>query len=454
MGKLEVVILAAGKGTRMRSSQPKVMHNLGGKPLLQHVLETAAQLDPLSVHLVVGHGANAVSEFCKPWTVNIVQQAQQLGTGHAVLQVLPDLSPGSVVLVLYGDVPLTAPSTLTALVNAVTDQSLALLTVELDKPSGYGRILRDEQDEVVAIVEEKDATPLQRQIREVNSGVMAIPVGILHDCLPHLNNQNAQGEYYLTDLIASARNAGYSVSTLACQNSYEVFGVNDRSQQAELERYYQKHQARQLMQAGVTLADPARFDCRGSLTAGADCFIDINCVFEGDVSLGSNVSIGPNCIVKNARIGDNVTIHANTLIEDSLVGADCVLGPYARLRPGSELARAVKIGNFVEIKKALIGEDSKVNHLSYVGDAEVGNHVNIGAGTITCNYDGVNKHKTLISDGVFVGSNTALVAPVIIASGTTIAAGSTVTQDSKPDQLVVARSRQRNIDGWKRPAKK
>ncbi len=454
MGKLEVVILAAGKGTRMRSSHPKVMHRLGGKPLLQHVLETSTQLQPESVHLVVGHGADAVSEFCKPWAVNIVHQAEQLGTGHAVLQVLPDLAPASVALVLYGDVPLIGQDTLTELVNAASDQTLALLTVVLDTPTGYGRILRDDKNEIVAIVEEKDATPLQRQIREVNTGVMAIPVSVLQNCLPRLENQNAQEEYYLTDLVALGRSAGCSIKALACRNSYEVFGVNDRLQQAELERYYQKSKAQQLMQAGLTLADPARFDCRGSLTAGADCFIDINCLFEGDVTLGSNVAVGPNCIIKNSRIGDNVVIHGNTLVEDSIVSADCVLGPYARLRPGTELARAAKIGNFVEIKKARIGEDSKVNHLSYVGDADVGDQVNIGAGTITCNYDGVNKHTTRIGDAVFVGSNTALVAPITIAAGTTIAAGSTVTQNSKPDQLVVARARQRNIDGWKRPSKK
>ncbi len=449
---LEAVILAAGKGTRMKSNLPKVMHPIAGKPMLNHVLDSAAELAPEKIHLVLGHGAEVIREhIAASANLDVVLQEQQLGTGHAVMQVLPKLSPASTTLILYGDVPLIRADTLRRLAALANDQTLALLTVRLADPTGYGRILRDEQNLVAAIVEQKDATPEQLALNEVNTGFMAIPSQFLREYLPQLSNQNAQGEYYLTDIIALARASGLTVTSLETAYPYEVQGVNNRRQQAQLERQYQSLLAERLMDEGLTLLDPARFDCRGQLRTGADCVIDVNCVFEGTVHLGNNVQIEANCVIRNATIADGTRIHANTVIEDAEIGADCHIGPFARIRPGSSFARGARVGNFVETKKTCLGEGSKINHLSYVGDAEVGANVNIGAGTITCNYDGVNKHKTYIHDQVFVGSNTALVAPVEIGEGATIAAGSTITQNIPPRQLGVARERQRNIEGWHRP---
>mgnify|MGYP001243176382 FL=1 len=450
---LEAIILAAGKGTRMKSSLPKVMHPLAGKPFLQHVLETTRSLAPANIHLVLGHGAEVVQASLNLAEVNVVPQEQQLGTGHAVMQVLPHLADDSVVLILYGDVPLISRETLEKLASVANRKALGLLTVRLPDPTGYGRVLRDQQGNISAIVEQKDASPEQRAINEVNTGFIAVHAAFLRDCLPKLSNQNAQGEYYLTDIIAMAKAAGLDVVSLETRHLYEVQGVNNRQQQAELEREFQQHQAQRLMEQGLTLLDPARFDCRGELQIGADCIVDINCVFEGRVTLGNNVRVGPNCLIKDAVIADDVHIEANSVIDDAVIGPECHIGPFARVRPGSNFAKGAKVGNFVETKKAVVGEGSKINHLSYVGDAEVGADVNIGAGTITCNYDGVNKHKTRIHDQVFVGSNTALVAPVEIGTGATIAAGSTITQNVQAQQLGVARERQRNIDGWQRPKK-
>ncbi len=451
---LEIVILAAGKGTRMHSQKPKVMHLLAGKPLLDHVYHQAQALQPTAIHLVVGHAAEVLQNHTRDWGINCVLQAEQLGTGHAVLQALPAIKAESTVLILYGDVPLIAEESLRQLVAKVDDQSLALLTVELDNPHGYGRIARDESGQVRAIVEQKDASQAELQIREVNTGVMAATGACLQRWLPQLQNNNAQGEFYLTDIVALARAESLSINTLRAPSAEDVMGVNDRQQQAQLERIYQRRAAAQLMKAGVTLLDPERFDCRGTLTAGSDCQIDINCIFEGDVALGNKVTIGANCIIKNAVIGDHCDIQPNSLIEGSRVGNHCNVGPFARLRPGTYLADGAKIGNFVETKKAIVGAGSKINHLSYVGDAVLGANVNVGAGTITCNYDGVNKHLTEIGDDVFVGSNTALVAPVKLGHKATIGAGSTITRNVGDEQLAVARQNQRNIDGWSRPSKK
>ena len=450
---LQIIILAAGKGTRMRSNTPKVLHTLAAKPFVQHVLDRATDLGAASTYIVTGHGAEQVEQALANSGAAFVAQTEQLGTGHAVQQVLPHIQPEASVLILYGDVPLTKTETLSNLLMLVSSESMGLLTVNLAEPSGYGRILRDANEQVTAIVEQKDAGLEQLAIQEVNTGVMAVKGKHLLAWLPQLSNSNAQGEYYLTDIIAMACAAGIEVKTAQPRSEAEVMGVNDRIQQAQLERIYQREQAEALLTAGVTLLDPARFDCRGTLTAGSDCVIDINCIFEGDVTLGDNVTIGANCSIKNAKIGDNTDIKANTIIEDSTIAGGSDIGPFARLRPGTELALGAKIGNFVETKKVHIGAGSKVNHLSYVGDAVVGKGVNIGAGTITCNYDGVNKHQTTIEDDVFVGSNTALVAPVTVAKGSTIGAGSTVTQSSKDHQLVVARAKQRNIDNWRRPVK-
>ncbi|MCK9502752.1 MAG: bifunctional UDP-N-acetylglucosamine diphosphorylase/glucosamine-1-phosphate N-acetyltransferase GlmU [Porticoccaceae bacterium] len=451
---IDVVILAAGKGTRMKSSLPKVLHPLAGKPLLGHVIDTAKTLPDASISVVIGHGSEQISQTFANDDIQWISQHQQLGTGHAVQQAAPFIHDKSVVLVLYGDVPLIAATTLSQLVEKVSDSSMALLTVTMADPTGYGRILRNQQGAVVAIVEEKDATPEQKLIPEVNTGVMALQAEKLKTWLPQLENNNAQGEYYLTDLIAIAAQAGIQIASLQPANSMETQGVNNRSQLHQLERYCQYQQAEKLMAAGVTIADASRFDCRGSLRCGADSFIDINAVFEGDVVLGANVSIGANCTIKDAVIGDNVVIKANTVIEGPVTLEDNVdVGPFARLRPGTVLRKAARIGNFVETKKADIGAGSKVNHLSYIGDATIGDHANIGAGTITCNYDGVNKFQTRIGDGAFIGSNTALVAPVSVGKNATVGAGSTITRDVAADNLAVARARQKNLDGWQRPQK-
>lgn len=450
---LEIIILAAGKGTRMRSDKPKVLHTLAGKPFLEHVLDRSAELNADKVHVIIGHGADMVREALAGRDVNFVEQTEQLGTGHAVLQVLPHLNPESDTLILYGDVPLTKTDTLAELRAKVSDSSMGLLTVNLADPNGYGRIVRT-NGSVTAIVEQKDANPEQLKIDEVNTGVMAVKSAHLAKWLPTLSNDNAQGEYYLTDIIAMSSADDIAIETAQPKDEYEVLGVNNRLQQAELERIFQRQVAEELMVAGATLLDPARLDCRGSIEVGRDCVIDVNCVFEGKVVLGNNVHIGPNCVISDSTIGDGTVILANSILEESTLAENCNIGPFARLRPGSQLASKAKIGNFVETKKAVIGEGSKVNHLSYVGDAEIGAGVNIGAGTITCNYDGVNKSKTTIEDGAFIGSNSALVAPVTVGKNATVGAGSIVTKNSEEGDLIIARAKQSNIKGWARPVKK
>ncbi len=453
MSPLHVVILAAGQGSRMKSALPKVLHAVAGRPMLHHVIGTAKQLGAETIHTVIGHGADQVKAVTPETSVNWVVQSEQLGTGHAVAQALPDLPDDARVLVLYGDVPLTRVDTLEAMVADLDDRTLGLLTVTLDDPAGYGRIVRNGDGQVTSIVEQKDATEAQRAIREVNTGILAVSAKHLKSWLPTLSNANAQGEYYLTDIIAMAVDHGLSISVAQPGDAFEVQGVNNRLQLAELERWYQRREADRLMTEGATLADPARIDVRGDLTIGNDILIDVNVVFEGKVSIGSGVSIGPGCVIKDARIADGAQIHAHSVIEGASVGANAQIGPFARLRPGTELAADTKVGNFVETKKAVVGQGSKINHLSYVGDASLGRNVNVGAGTITCNYDGVNKFRTEIGDGVFVGSNTSLVAPVRISADATIGAGSTITRDVARSELAVARGRQRNVSGWERPKK-
>jgi bifunctional UDP-N-acetylglucosamine pyrophosphorylase/glucosamine-1-phosphate N-acetyltransferase len=453
MSPLHVVILAAGQGSRMKSALPKVLHPIAGRPMLHHVIETAKQLGAEKIHTVIGHGADKVREATAEASVNWVTQSEQLGTGHAVAQALPDLPDDARVLVLYGDVPLTRHETLDGLVGTLDENTLGLLTVTMDNPQGYGRIVRNADGDVQSIVEQKDASAEQQQIREVNTGILAVSAKHLKSWLPTLSNSNAQGEYYLTDIIAMAVEQGLRVSVSQPENPFEVQGVNNRLQLAELERWFQRQQADRLMTDGATLADPARVDVRGELSIGNDLWIDVNVVFEGKVSLGSNVSIGPGCVIKDATIADGAQIKAHSVIEGAVIGANAQIGPFARIRPGTELAANTKVGNFVETKKAIVGEGSKINHLSYVGDAALGRNVNVGAGTITCNYDGVNKYQTVLGDGVFVGSNTALVAPVTVAAEATIGAGSTITRNVADHELAVARGRQRNIAGWEKPKK-
>ena len=451
---LEVVILAAGKGTRMYSSTPKVLHRIGGHPLLGHVINSAMQIGAHKIHVVIGYEGERVQAHFTDADISWATQTEQLGTGHAVSQALPNIADDRTVLVLYGDVPLIQAATLKALTEACHPNAISVLTVLSKDPTGLGRIVRDENNQAVAIVEEKDANPQQKLIQETNSGILAAPAGRLRAWLAALSPKNAQGEYYLTDIIAAAVADDCQVATLVLDDELEVLGVNNKLQLAQLERHYQARIADQLMLAGVGLADPARIEVRGTLQCGRDVEIDINAIFEGEVTLGNGVHIGPNVVIKNSHIGDGTYVYANSHIEESVIAQNCAIGPFARLRTGTDLANGAKIGNFVETKKAQIGTGSKINHLSYVGDATLGENVNIGAGTITCNYDGVNKHHTKIEDGVFVGSNTALVAPVIIGKYASIGAGSTITRDVGDEELSVARARQRNIDGWKRPTKK
>lgn len=450
---LHVVILAAGKGSRMKSALPKVMHRIAGKPMLAHVLDSARSLNPAKIHIVVGHGAEQVRSAFDDADISWVEQQQQLGTGHAVREALPAIPVEAKVLVLYGDVPLIQSSTLSDLLAPVSDTCMSLLTAELDDPSGYGRIIRNVADEVVAIVEQKDANAEQLAVQEVNTGILAATSNCLKDWLPRLSNENAQGEYYLTDIIAMAVQQDVDVEVAQPEYLEEVQGVNNRLQLCELECFVQTAKAEQLMLEGVTLYDPNRLDIRGELLAGQDVTIDINCVFEGRVELAEGVEIGPNCVLKDCIVGKGTKVHAHSVIESAVIGADANIGPFARLRPGTELGDRTKVGNFVETKKALVGNGSKINHLSYVGDAEIGENVNVGAGTITCNYDGVNKSRTVLGDGVFVGSNTALVAPVVVENNATIGAGSVVTADVPEDHLAVGRARQKNIAGWNRPSK-
>jgi bifunctional UDP-N-acetylglucosamine pyrophosphorylase / glucosamine-1-phosphate N-acetyltransferase len=451
---LHVVILAAGQGTRMKSSRPKVLQRLAGRPLLAHVLGRALGLGAHATHVVYGHGGDAVPGAFPGADVHWVLQAEQLGTGHAVAQALPGIPDDATVLVLYGDVPLIEAATLRPLVAAARTGKLALLGVRLEDPTGYGRILRDAGGKVVRIVEQQDAAPAELQVTEVNTGILAAPAGRLRAWLSGLSSANAQGEYYLTDVVASAVAEGVAVEATLAPTVSEVLGVNDRAQLAGLETALRARITSELMAAGVTFVDPARVDVRGRLDCGRDVIIDVNAVFEGVVELGDEVSIGPNVVIRNSRLGAGCVVLPNTLIDGAEVGPGCELGPYARLRPGAELADGVKIGNFVEVKKSRIGAGSKVNHLSYVGDCEIGTRVNVGAGTITCNYDGANKHRTVIGDEAFIGSNTALVAPVEIGAGATIGAGSTITKDAPPGALTVGRARQETVTGWKRPVKK
>lgn len=451
---IDVVILAAGQGTRMKSKKPKVLHAVAGKPMVQHVIDASKELYNSQCHLIVGHGSEQVKQAIQEDNLTWVQQTEQLGTGHAVQQALPGLSDESTTLILYGDVPLIKTDTLQRLLKIAQKGVVALLTVDLEDPTGYGRIVRSSTGNVTAIVEHKDATLEQHLITEINTGILALPTALLQRWLPQLSNDNAQGEYYLTDIIGMASHDGISVDTTQPDDTEEVQGVNNRLQLAELERYYQSQQAKRLMTEGATLADPNRIDVRGELNIGTDIELDINVIFEGEVTLGSNVKIGPNCVIKDATIGDGTVIKANSHIDGATIANNCDIGPYARLRPGTNLSNQAKIGNFVETKKSHIGEGSKVNHLSYIGDANIGASVNVGAGTITCNYDGVNKFKTELGDGVFIGSNSSLVAPVNIEAGATVGAGSTITSDVKAEQLAVGRGKQKNIDGWKRPVKK
>ena len=452
MNKTAVVILAAGKGTRMHSDLPKVLHEVAGKPLLQHVIETAKALSADSIHVVYGHGGQQVREQLASHDVGWVEQAQRRGTGHALLVALPEITE-DVVLVLYGDVPLIQADTLRAFVALANNSTLALMTQELDDPTGYGRIVRDTHGRVLRIVEEKDANARQRDIREVNTGILALPREFLVDVLPRLSCDNSQGEYYLTDVIAEAVDAGLAVETVSPRFSWEVDGVNDRVQLAKLERTWQSHQAEILMQSGVTLRDPARLDVRGQLIAGRDVVLDVNVIVEGRVELGEGVHIGPNVVLRDAIIGPGSTVLAGSVIEGAVIGRDSKVGPMARLRPGTRLADDTCIGNFVEVKNTSMGVGSKANHLAYLGDAHIGAAVNIGAGTITCNYDGANKNTTRIGDNVFVGSNTSLVAPLTLLEGSTIGAGSVIVKDVGEGDLAISRGKQRNISGWSRPEK-
>lgn len=449
----DIVILAAGRGTRMRSAKPKVLHPIGGRPMIEHVLEAASELPDARSIVVTGHAAEQLEEALAGREVAFARQTEQRGTADAVTAALSQLREESVVLVLYGDVPLISAATLTRLLATVNADQLGLLTVDLPDPTGYGRIIRNSDSAVIAIVEQKDASPTELAVSEINTGVLAICSEQLATLLPQVGCDNAQREYYLTDLIGLAVAAGITIAVTQPEEPSEVEGVNDRQQLARLERVYQRRQAAALMAAGATLADPARYDQRGAVTVGEDVFIDANVLFEGDNRIGNNVTIGANCHLIDAVIGDNVTVKSHTVIEQSELGDGAVVGPFARLRPGTILASDTKIGNFVETKKAILGRGSKINHLSYVGDAELGEQVNVGAGTITCNYDGVNKHKTVIEDGAFIGSNSALVAPVTIGAGATIGAGSTISRNVQPGKLALTRAKQTEIKGWKKPVK-
>lgn len=449
---LNIVILAAGKGTRMHSDLPKVLHALAGRSLLQHVMDTAVELEPVQCCVVYGHGGEAVPQALAQYSAKFVLQEPQLGTGHAVQQAMPHLSNDSLTLVLYGDVPLIQTSTLKKLLKE--PEKLTLLTLLMDNPTGYGRIMRDGLGKVTSIVEEKDATAQQRSINEVNTGILAAPTHLLRNWLAKLSNKNAQGEYYLTDIVAMAVAQGIEVSTSQPAEAWEVMGVNSKVQLAELERIWQQEQALRLLKQGVTLADPARIDIRGKLVCGRDVEIDIGCIFEGDVHLANKVKVGAYTIVKNSKIEAGTHIAPFSHIDQADIAGNCRIGPYARIRPGTKLHQDVHIGNFVEVKNSEIANGSKANHLSYIGDTTMGSRVNVGAGTITCNYDGVNKHRTVIEDDVFIGSDTQLIAPVTVKRGSTIGAGSTITKDTAENALTLSRAKQLTITGWQRPTKK
>ncbi|MFT4173427.1 MAG: bifunctional UDP-N-acetylglucosamine diphosphorylase/glucosamine-1-phosphate N-acetyltransferase GlmU [Rhodocyclaceae bacterium] len=450
---MQIVILAAGQGKRMRSRLPKVLQPIAARPMLAHVLDTARALAPQHICVVYGHGGDLVRAALSAPDVVWAEQAQQLGTGHAVQQAMPQLDDDGMALVLYGDVPLTRPETLKALVDA-SGQGVALLTVNMDQPTGYGRIIRDAVGQVRRIVEEKDASPEQRLVKEVNTGILCAPVRALRDWLSRLSNDNSQGEYYLTDIIGMAVDDGMPVTAVQPAAEWETLGVNSKVQLAELERIHQRNLAARLLDEGVTLLDPARIDIRGQLRCEADVEIDVGCVFEGDVELGEGVRIGAYCVLRNVRIAAGTRLAPFCHLEDAQVGPACVIGPYARLRPGTTLGEDVHVGNFVEIKNSQVADHTKANHLAYVGDATVGSGVNIGAGVITCNYDGANKYRTVIEDDAFIGSDSQLIAPVRVGKGANIGAGTTLTQDAPAGTLTLGRARQVTIEGWQRPVKK
>lgn len=453
MAPLHVVILAAGQGKRMHSRLPKVLHRLAGRTLLEHVVAAAERLQPVQIHVVFGHGGQQVRAAHGALPVHWVEQREQRGTGHAVEQVMPAVPDDANLLVLYADVPLIDPDTLKTAVGAVGDGSLALISAVVEDPGGYGRIVRGDDGRVTGIVEDRDASDAQREIREINTGILAAGAARLRAWLARIDENNAQGERYLTDVIAVAVADGVAVHSINVHALQEVLGVNDRVQLAALERFYQRRQAEQLMRGGVTVADPARLDIRGQVQLACDVFLDVNVILEGEVRIAEGASVGANCMIKNSTIGAGSEIHANSIIELANVGAGCRIGPYARLRPGTELAEDVHIGNFVEVKNTRVGRGSKANHLTYLGDSKVGEDVNVGAGTITCNYDGAEKHATIIEDNVFVGSGVELVAPIRVRAGATIGAGSTVTKDVPEGVLSVNRGRQTTIEHWTRPAK-
>jgi bifunctional UDP-N-acetylglucosamine pyrophosphorylase/glucosamine-1-phosphate N-acetyltransferase len=449
---VQVIILAAGKGSRMKSKLPKVLQKLSGSPLLSHVISTAQKISS-EIHVVYGFKGDLIKAEFKNEPVVWVEQVEQLGTGHAVAQAMPGISDASISLILYGDVPLIQESTLNELINKAKDSEIALLSVNLDNPAGYGRIVRKNKV-IQSIVEQKDAATEQLKIKEVNTGIIAVNSSLLKTYLGQLNSDNAQGELYLTDIIEMAVNDGKTISSVTAKSEFEVAGVNDKLQLANLERIYQRNLSTEFMELGLTLGDPLRFDCRGSLVFGQDCEIDVNVIIEGNVILGNNSTIAPNCIIKNTAIGDNVTVLSNSIIEDATIKNNVSIGPFARIRPEVIIDDNAKIGNFVEIKKSKIGRGSKISHLSYIGDTTMGEMVNIGAGVITCNYDGVNKHQTLIEDGAFIGSNAQLVAPVTIGKNATIGAGSKVTKDAPEERLTLSLFQQETRVNWKRPIKK
>lgn len=455
MAAIQVVVLAAGQGTRMCSSLPKVLHHLGGKSLLERVISTAASVSNKANSIVIyGHEGAQLRAALASTAVKWVEQKQQLGTGHAVQQALPEINDQDRVLILYGDVPLISEATLKKLIDKTPANALGMLTATLSQPKGYGRIKRDAQNQVTGIIEEKDATPEERVITEINPGIYLVSAALLKKWLPTLKNTNAQKEYYLTDIIALAAKEGVAIYTVQPEAVEEILGVNDRVQLAQLERFYQRQQAEKLMRAGVTMMDPARIDIRGEVQIAQDVVLDVNVILEGEIKIGAGSVIGANCVLRNVTIAERVEIKANSVIEDAKIGSESIIGPFARIRPGTELAEQTHIGNFVEVKNSKIGVGSKVNHLSYVGDSEIGKHVNVGAGTITCNYDGAYKHKTIIHDDVHIGSDTQLVAPVTIGEGATIGAGSTITKDVPPHELTLSHHlEQRSTSAWKRPEK-
>jgi len=449
---IDAIILAAGQGTRMKSNKAKVLHQIGGKSLLQHVVDA---INPLStsINIVIGNDAELVKNSINNHSINWVVQKKQLGTGHAVQQVKSGINNKSTCIILYGDVPLISTNTIKSLIAQSKPTGFSLLSVTLDDPKGYGRIVRDKNKLIQSIIEHKDADDEKQKINEINTGIMAITGSLLKKYISQLEPNNKQGELYLTDIVEIAVSDNVTISSLVCDNVSEVMGINNKNQLAEAERIFQQKQAQDLMSNGLTIKDPNRFDCRGSLIFGKDCSVDVNVVFEGENELGENVLISPNCIIKNAKIGDHAEIKANSIIENSIIGSHTTVGPFARVRPETKVGNYVKIGNFVEVKKSTIGDKSKVPHLSYVGDSSIGQDVNISAGVITCNYDGANKHQTIIEDGAFIGSDTQLIAPITVGKNATIGAGSTITEDAPSEKLTLSRKKQKTIDNWKRKKK-